>query len=1214
MKTLQLRSSALVLLVILQFVAGSLAHPCQSPGVRCDFVCDCSDCSDESDCGHNGKEFECDFEDAMCGWTDQSINAPVYGWVRFQRGDTLPDSGPSSDYTTGTATGWFMGVTAVNTDSVSRAVLTSPNMQQSSPTCRLRLRYFLWDSGHAGLGTTPLWASVHHQDAREAVVWRPEATSVRGWREATIYLGRIPGPFQIRLHSQRSQGGKGDVAVDQLEFLDCALPLPLPGPECPTNMIECAREGCVDQRQVCDGTDDCGDGTDELGCGDFRLCDFEEGLCDWDLSSISNLKWFRTNQQSLSITDPLKGPGRDHSNNSATGHFLYVTVPDGGLKMDWAAFQSPRLEPTNSTHPCKMVMYTHQFGPRSGGLTVLVADQKIYPVWERAGALGDVWVKAEVEIVTNATFQIVIMAAIRDFAYGGIAIDSIVLSPECSLSPVNDTWAAFPDHPKEPCTESDKMCDFHGDCPGEEDEAKCGDFSYTGGSSGWTDTSIGNQGWVLFENSTSKEEYLSVDVAPGQQLTEALTRTPLLGPSGPACTLSFDFALTGNPGHIGELSIRVIDSMLGVQPKLWEFSGKTGTDEESWQEANLNIGARKHRFQLVFEARRVKICPCTKIKVRNVRFASCHAEYFPSSATALSCNFEDGMCGWYQDNSDNFDWAMLSGMDHTIGIGRSLAVDMWSPSLRGAFGRLISFTQAPSSYQCLTFFFKIYGPNTGVLNVKLLHKDGSESVLWTRSGAHGNMWHEAHCPVPHQLTNFQLMFEAVRSGFDGRIAIDDVAFTDHLCTVPRMCSFEGQQCGYSSSGKVNWLYRNGYTTTPAGPKTDHTLKTELGFYMMVNTAANILNFGDTTALTSPFRQGTAATECVHFWYQMGGEDPGSLTVYMKPVTGERVKIFSDSLEQGDIWRHGNGNISGLMDWQLEFEVAGAGGKNTFVAIDDIFISAHPCQDLGSKCTLEKGLCSWTNTHNGQKGLEMDQLDWELTNQEAERHFSTPPHDHTLGTERGHFLFLPSSNRTAAMQSAYLLSPHLPPTKGTCLKFWAYKLYSSDTAELKVWMLVEGLLNQLVVLSELEAPWRRFDVNITSVKEYQIVFEGIKGTSGAVALDDIEYTVGINCAGEVKDPVLTSLKHDNAGGIAASVIVMLLLVGTLIALLVYYLRTRPEVTSGTSPSSSSSARGGFSNDIYEPDLTDRVAVPSTQNHPMAAGFNDVYEDVREMEVA
>ena len=74
----------------------------------------------------------------------------------------------------------------------------------------------------------------------------------------------------------------------------------------------------------------------------------------------------------------------------------------------------------------------------------------------------------------------------------------------------------------------------------------------------------------------------------------------------------------------------------------------------------------------------------------------------------------------------------------------------------------------------------------------------------------------------------QLIFEAVRSGFDGRIAIDDVALSERPCTLPRMCSFEGQQCGYSSSGKVNWLYRNGYATTMNGPMTDHTLETKLG--------------------------------------------------------------------------------------------------------------------------------------------------------------------------------------------------------------------------------------------------------------------------------------------------------------------------------------------------------------------------------------------------
>ncbi|KAL2099479.1 hypothetical protein ACEWY4_003873 [Coilia grayii] len=654
----------------------------------------------------------------MCGWTGSSTEEP-YRWERRQRGSTFHESGPSCDYTTGTDLGWFMGVTSVSSDSNHTALLTSPMMQQTSVTCRLVIRYFIWDSGHTGFKAFPLWGSILRQDGHRATVWRPEMTSIRGWREATVFLGRTPIPFHLQLHSTRNQGRRGDLAVDQLEFRDCALPRPSSVSGCLQGWFECLRGGCVERRQVCDGTDDCGDGSDEDECtsaNGYWFCDFDEDLCGWDLRTISALKWRVWNQANISLSDPLKGPGRDHSTNTVSGNFIYVTKPDNWttLTADWSSFHSPLLEPTNSTHPCKMVMYTHQFGPRCGGLSVLVAGEQIYPVWERAGSLGDLWVRAEVDFVINSTFQILFVAAIRDREYGGIAIDNIMLSPGCRRSDGKPPKPSWPKPPSHPCTDQLELyCDFHKDCSRAEDEAQCGDFSYAQGSSGWTDTSIGSQGWMLTTTDTG-ERYLSIVAAPGQQLTEAQMRTPLLGPSGPACSLSFSYRLIGRNPHIGSVALGVVDSVLGHQPKLWEFSGRTSESARDWKTQMVYVGVRSHRFQLEFSARTNQLSSESQIAVKDVHFVSCHADYIPSTPTGLSCNFENDLCSWYQDQTDNYDWTQRTGMDHTISVGSSMVVEMWTPSLRGLSGRLLSFPQpATTEKHCLSFFYKLYGPHTG---------------------------------------------------------------------------------------------------------------------------------------------------------------------------------------------------------------------------------------------------------------------------------------------------------------------------------------------------------------------------------------------------------------------------------------------------------------------------------------------------------------------
>nr|KAG5686049.1 hypothetical protein BaRGS_028427 [Batillaria attramentaria] len=89
---------------------------------------------------------------------------------------------------------------------------------------------------------------------------------------------------------------------------------------------------------------------------------------------------------------------------------------------------------------------------------------------------------------------------------------------------------------------------------------------------------------------------------------------------------------------------------------------------------------------------------------------------------SLGCDFEDpGLCGWSQDENDDFDWTWTSGGtpttdtgpdgDHTTGSGHYIFMESSAPQKSGQVTRLISPPYQPTDDMCMNFFYHMKGPS-----------------------------------------------------------------------------------------------------------------------------------------------------------------------------------------------------------------------------------------------------------------------------------------------------------------------------------------------------------------------------------------------------------------------------------------------------------------------------------------------------------------------
>ncbi|NXA80023.1 AEGP protein, partial [Thryothorus ludovicianus] len=1153
----------------------------------CNFVCDCSDCSDENQCGYLrgsgvlGTPFTCDFEDNDCGWQD--VGTSTYGWVRGRANMAMWGTGPHSDHTMGTDLGWFLVTMSPPAKTTATAWLRSPEMREAAATCEIRAWYHLSGSWLNQTERPVLRLAVALKD-KVVGLWQSPKRSSEGWRQLVAYPGRITEQFQLIFSLTQPPTCGAEVALDDIMFRNCGLP-EVRQQVCGAQEKSCHCGSCLAQHRFCDGTDDCGDNSDEdvVQCKNFTHCSFDHDLCGWVV--VAGPTVWRQNT-SLNLGTSYGIPTRDHSNNSRDGFFLHVgsgpTAQAGGT----AQLSSPTFKATNS---CSLVLYCHLHGSATSNLRIsYVTNSTKHLMRERTGDLGSFWVRERVDFNVTDPFKVLIEGVAG--SEGTVAIDDLILSQGCvkeqgelvnSVPHSAPGWAAVPGASpcgadevacdSGDCIAAELACDFADTCADGSDEKHCGTTTFESGAGGWHDVSVGQLRWGLQKVTESDifltgcwaggatndvgpqssphrmflcpGTFLTLQTGEGQMVGPARTRSPPLGPSGPACTMEMSYHIHSDPQ--GFLAISVTDHTTGTTQLAWQTRGRGNS---TGGHVRVPLGERSRPFQVELLAL-VDLQGSARVSVDNVTFEQCYRDVVSPTAAELSCNFERGLCGWYQDLSSDFKWVHSTGQgqgsDHTTGSGYFLSVDPSVPWSHGQRAQLLTSHQEPATApRCLSFWYRLAGPQIGTLNLKLWLEGGEEVVLWTCRGTQGSIWHRAWATLPATgQQRYQVAFEVLRDGFLGDVGLDDITQTAGPCRPELSCSFEAEGCGLAASGKGTWQRQSNNTGTTAGPVADHTTGTAAGHYMVVNTGRVSLPAGHTAALTSQPYQPSVSTQCLAFWYQLSAGTPGSLRVFVEQSRVRR-KVLSMSTMEGSNWHRSHVTIQPDGEWQVVFEAVGAGGDHGYIALDDLHVSDGACPEPAS-CDFEQDTCGWSSPLDPQ----LHSFAWGWKSGITLTKYPGPQQDHTLGTRNGHYVHFDTSVLGARGISALLESPPLPAAANSCLRFWYHMDISEHLSSGELRVTLRGSAGQRTVWSvagHRSRGWQGAVVPVQSPSEFQISFEITTRRwpmEGTVALDDIMYSASVGCHSSQESPV----EEKPSSSFVVEVVLSLLLALVIVAL-------------------------------------------------------------------
>nr|CBN82054.1 MAM and LDL-receptor class A domain-containing protein [Dicentrarchus labrax] len=962
----------------------------------CDLVDDCGDGSDEKGCS---PELQCNFERGLCSWKQEQSGGDVFDWTRIQGPTPTFNTGPWKDHTLGTSYGHYLYIeSSFPQEFKDTAVLLSRVFQpthqrgkdpsRSRHHCVFRFHYHMFGSHVFCLAVYIRTTST----GRGHMLWVRYGDQGNLWHRKTLYLNSAR-PFQILIEGTVGDDFNGDIAIDDLSFLNCnpyegelptannttpavTPPAPTVQPHsCPDGEFVCGAHGeCVANSKVCDFRQDCSDGSDELNCVKEQ-CHFEgSDTCGWksfdsSLVPIHTFRWIADQGESIHNGEQFHRPINDHTLGSPEGWYMCADSSNGGYGQT-TDLQTPVI---SSTGPqCTLDFWYYMSGFTVGSLQVLLKYGNVsHEVWSQTGNQGNKWRRGEVFLGLSNNFQVVFRAK-RGISYMGDVVIDDVSFLHCSPPLPSD----------QPCTPEQYACaneGFSGRCSFEFDLCS------------WRQSREDNFDWLIKAGSTPtvgtgpstdhtlrdpSGHYLYLESTFPQAAGDtACISGPLLSHRSSQCKMRFYLHMSGD--GIGTLSV-----FGKSEGRLHLLLNLTGDQGNYWQMKEIPLSSTGD-FQVMFEGK-VGRSPKGDICLDDITFSPGCLLASSAADCGTSCSFENGRCGWKSSLADNFDWTLGVGSiksirppyDHTLmdESGHFVYLEATPVGLKGDKAHLRSSVWKESSAICkLSFWYYISHKASGT--IRLLIKSISTLVLnvmvakaqtllnqtlptendlrevWNKTGHQGNKWNRAEIPL-RKLRNFEVIFEGIRSrDVSGGAALDDLEFIDcapkPMEHFPGACNFNFDESQWEETCKLSqdtdddfdWRIGHRRETPGTGPHTDHSVGGGRNF-LFIHSATQ--REGDVARVTTRNPFPASIGQChLRFWFYMYGSDRmGTLKVYTVGPTGTSLLMWATTGNHGNQWTYANVILSNPAPFRVTFQAVVGGDMWTDIALDDISYTAQ----------------------------------------------------------------------------------------------------------------------------------------------------------------------------------------------------------------------------------------------------------------------------------